>query len=238
MDAELGEDELIEEAIREAEALYSSNVYSLKIVHDESGVKQCAHCTSVSTDDRLLRDFGISVCYNCKKQRLEEYRCISKSKAAKEYLLNDQHFSKLKFATVINPKRIGWNDMKLYLLSQVKNAAVDVWGSLEGVEEEKKRRSEAKLTKGKKKRKKNELVGPIEELNSGNSIIEKEVKRQRASASLSAPATSTPIKVAPLPNVFVKIHEHDFGPESATENPDEYKMVCKGCGVEVIYESL
>jgi len=246
------EDEAIEMAIREAEEIYQAataqkqlkpSITASSDTEQQQQQQQCTYCGTLSTDDRLLRDFGLAVCYPCKMAHKEEFRCVSKGKAKKEYLLNDDQIAKLRSATVHNPTKVGWHDMKLYLVSQVQKEAARVWGSLGELEEEKKRRAEARLNRGAKKRQqqKNRLTAPLE-TSSGSLLIEKEIKRQRIQAALGEDdekATSNSKKkknaLPPLPDVFVKTHEHKFGP-SRENGSNEVVQQCLECGLEVVSE--
>ena len=247
METPMSEDEAIEMAMRE---------FELKpLIKDDcsSVITPCIYCPSLSVDEKLLQHFGISICFNCKKDRKEEYRFISKSKAQKEYLLNDQQISKLKSMLIANPRKIGWNDMKLYLLSQVKKEAMRIWGSLENIAEEKKLRSErllAQVSNGKIKKKKKSLFdGPESSKTNldGNNILETEVKRQRISASLissnsvsekSRSTIASSVPTLTLPDVFVKSHVHKYGPSKYTGNDDEYEKSCVECGFKLVYQTF
>ena len=88
MDSFLEEDEAIEMAIQEAGAVYFRNDHgnsSTSITKSEEPGTRCLYCGTLSGDERLLRDFGLSVCFSCKSAHREEFRCISKSKAMKKY---------------------------------------------------------------------------------------------------------------------------------------------------------
>ena len=255
-DKPLSEDEAIELAIQEAESLYAraqaSNFTNLTTTPTVESSAACMYCNTLSVDERLHRDFGVNVCFSCKSNRKEEFRCISKSRAVKEYLLNDQQIARLPSATVINPRKIGWNDMKLYLLSQVKEVAIRTWGSLDELEEEKVRRQEArdKRSRTKGARKPRSLLSSAAPRGTTDSapaimatLMEKEVKRQKQSASIAiaSPSSSKKAKndvLKPLPPDTTRRHEHVYSEPVSTGAEDEYAKTCNICGHRVVFESF
>lgn len=258
----IDEDEAIEMAIREAEELYEKNMAkrraptpSTAITNDgntdstsSEPAARCKHCGSLSVDDKMLKDFGVSVCFHCRLANRDEYRCVSKSRASKEYLLTDQELSNMKSTIIVNPRKVGWKDMRLYLVSQLKLEAMRKWGSLPELEEEKKRRVEAKAQQrlNKVKRKQKSLIELDTSTHQGTSLIEREIKKQKTFAVLGSDDTQTsPVKAkaatkVPLPDVFraSKGHQHRFGPEEQRGGKGPFKKVCKDCGLEVDVEIL
>ncbi|KAK2714448.1 hypothetical protein QYM36_008863 [Artemia franciscana] len=76
----------------------------------------------------------------------EKFDLIPKSAAKEEYLLKDCDLDRreptLKFISKPNPHNPMGHDMKLYLRIQVVERAINVWGSLEGLEQEREKRAE------------------------------------------------------------------------------------------------
>ena len=60
-----------------------------------------------------------------------------------EYLLTDKLIAQheLKFQLKKNPHNAGWGEMKLFLVKQLEETALKLWGSWEGLEVEKEKRA-------------------------------------------------------------------------------------------------
>lgn len=80
---------------------------------------------------------------------------ITKTTAKDEFLLKDCDFDKrepqLAFISRKNPHSSFWTDMKLYLRSQVEARALEIYGSLEAIAEQKQVREDKKETAKAKK---------------------------------------------------------------------------------------
>ncbi|UYV65755.1 XPA [Cordylochernes scorpioides] len=76
-----------------------------------------------------------------------EHKLISKTDAKKEFILSDVDLErrepKLQFILRKNPHRMG-GEMKLYLYSQMKERALEVWETEEGLEEAREQRKSNK----------------------------------------------------------------------------------------------
>lgn len=119
--------------------------------------EECIECKEEFCDSYLFKNFGFSCCDKCKNE--ENSMLITKTTARDEFLLKDCDFDRreppLRFISRKNPHKSTWAEMKLYLRSQVEARALEVYGSLEKIEEEKEQREEKKeLAKAKKFNKK------------------------------------------------------------------------------------
>ncbi|KAH9256045.1 hypothetical protein BASA81_005821 [Batrachochytrium salamandrivorans] len=188
----------------------------------------CLHCRSCcKLDQHFLTQFAVPVCFDCK--RLPEYRLISKTRAAQEYLLNDVELGKLGSMEVRNPKLDRRNMMRLFLLQQVKLASSNKWNGELGLEEEKSRRLRQQEKRA-QKRPKFSLVAP--------SSVQVGSKTAPAAESIRKLAmTSTPLttRAVELPS---KQHRHEFGEATPTGEEDEYEHTCLGCGLTAKFESF
>lgn len=79
----------------------------------------------------------------------EIHKLITKTEAQNEYLLKDCDLEKrdpsLKYVSKKNPHNVRWGEMKLYLQLQVEKRALEVWGSIETLQEELKKREEKRV---------------------------------------------------------------------------------------------
>ncbi|KAK3083830.1 hypothetical protein FSP39_003761 [Pinctada imbricata] len=103
----------------------------------------CDNCGKEFMDSYLFSHFDALICDNCKE---EDNPLITRTDAKNKYLLKDADFDKrdpkLKFIVRRNPHNPRWGDMKLYYEPQIYDRAMEVWGSEEGLEEAKDKRTE------------------------------------------------------------------------------------------------
>nr|SVE75534.1 EOG090X0KP6 [Daphnia dolichocephala] len=115
----------------------------------------CDECEQPLHDSLLYRSFSVPVCDICKDTYDEKYSLITRTDARQEYLLKDCDLDLrepiLRFILRKNPLNPRWGDMKLYLRLQIEKRALEVWDTLEKIEEEKELR-EAKREKSKTKK--------------------------------------------------------------------------------------
>jgi hypothetical protein len=79
-----------------------------------------------------------------KEKKKDMLECISKTKAKEQYLLSEERLNSLPFRTVRNKNvKFARNDVRLYLLKHVKQTAIQIYGSLEKLQEEKIKRFHA-----------------------------------------------------------------------------------------------
>ncbi|XP_066112785.1 DNA repair protein complementing XP-A cells isoform X1 [Saccopteryx bilineata] len=116
-----------------------------KVVHQPGPVMEfdyaiCEECSREFMDSYLMNHFDLPTCDNCRDAD-DKHKLITKTEAKQEYLLKDCDLEKreppLKFIVKKNPHHSQWGDMKLYLKLQIVKRALEVWGSLEALEEEK-----------------------------------------------------------------------------------------------------
>ena len=170
-----------------------------------------------------LKVFGISVCRECKWT--DRYKCTSKTKAKQEYLLSEGDMNalkcwvkKIKYGDddMNRPQDAGWRPkyMKLYLIYQLEELAVEKYGSTEGVEEERNKRAVARMQRAiNRSRKKRKLQ--VECMNDVQ-IDEKIVEAHDAN-----------------------IHKHTFGESQCIdEETDEWMKKCIECGYEETWEEF
>lgn len=142
----------------------------------------------------------------------EEHKLITKTEAKDTYLLKDCDFDKreppLKFITRKNPHNVRWGEMKLYLLIQVEERALEVWGSEEALEEEREKREEKKVLAKTKK-------------------YHKHLKELRMNMRSSLYDRTTKAS-----------HTHEFGPETYNEDDDTYTHSCLTCPYEETFEKM
>jgi hypothetical protein len=83
------------------------------------GDEVCAACKTSAQLDPLMREhFNELVCFNCKDGR-DEYDLMCKADVVAEYLLPEGTVRVLSFVEKDNPKKEGWNKMKLFLRKHV-----------------------------------------------------------------------------------------------------------------------
>lgn len=138
---------------------------------------------------------------------------ITRTDAKSEYLLKDCDLDSreppLKFILKKNPHEKARGDMKLYLRLQVEERALEVWESMDALDEEKEKRG----IKRKERKQKQ---------------YQKTIKQLRMSVQSSLFTKSTSSK-----------HEHEFSEKVCIdEDNDMYQKTCQTCGHVVTFEEL
>ena len=172
----------------------------------------CVECSAKFASSFLSKNFSVTVCDECKDID-EKYKLITATQVRQRYLLTDRHMiedsaGKLSFIEKRNPRNSGWSRMKLFLECQVREKAFLVWGGLEGIEKEGKRRRE--LSHNVKRNK-----------------YRKELKKLRSS-----------IKIASASFRPVSHEHSYGPEELVDSETDKYTKECTICGYKLIYEKL
>ncbi|ODN04664.1 DNA repair protein [Orchesella cincta] len=174
-------------------------------------VPHCMDCEKEFQDSFLFKNYEFPVCDSCKDID-EKHKLITRTDAKNEYLLKDVDLDKrepiLKFVTKPNPHNSNWGDMKLYLRLQVEERAIEVWGSLDRIDEQQEMREENRMkTKIKKYNKKMKDL----RMSARSSLYTKDFK---------------PHEHIWGPEVCVD------------EDEDQYQHTCTECGQDEIYEKM
>ena len=122
----------------------------------------CQDCDKTFLDSYLLSKFNHPCCDSCKDMD-EKHVLITKTEARDLYLLSEVDITKreplLNFIIKKNPRNKTWGDMKLYLQLQIEARALEVWGTPDALEEERKKREcKREVAKQKKYTKKMKLL--------------------------------------------------------------------------------
>lgn len=229
-------DEEIERLLLESEAEHTG-------VQVTSISEHCMHCHSAcKLDQQMLENFHIAVCFPCRRERMQgEYKCISKTRASKEYLLNDAELGKLCSVQVRNPNlERRRNMMRLFLLAEVKKASYALWGEEDGLLQEKQRRRERLEANRGNKKQKFSLVTPTGAAvarSSNKSEESASVQRLLQAAKKPAAAAATAVSADAL--IMKRRHTHVFGDAVPTGvEEDEYCKTCVECGYRDVFESF
>lgn len=123
-----------------------------KMVQMPSEHSVCEACGKEFLLSFLLEKFDLEVCDNCRDKE-DKHKLITRTESKNEFLLKDCDFDKreppLKFILKQNPHH-SRGSMKLYLKCQVEARAIEVWGSLEALDEQFERKDD---DRSKRKRK-------------------------------------------------------------------------------------
>mmetsp|Transcript_27910 Transcript_27910/g.44750 ORF Transcript_27910/g.44750 Transcript_27910/m.44750 type:complete len:180 (+) Transcript_27910:3792-4331(+) len=178
---------------------------------------------------------------------------MSKTKAKEEYLITDDDMLKLKYLESSNPRRPGWSIMKLYLVKQIKQVALQRWGNQKAIEEEKDRRIKSRAEKrGERAKKslkksaesnatsalKNNIkrlrgdLGDREAVAKNPGSDKKKKSKKMAKTKASAIEGFTPINK--------QYHKHEYGEEKPAPGggPDMFVKKCIVCDHQVMFEKL
>lgn len=90
--------------------------------------ERCSFCASVPVSAELQRVFGLAVCRACSYARLS---FVTKTDARNNFLLTEDDLAALPHLERRNPHRTAWNDMHLFLRTDIERVAVARYGSLE-----------------------------------------------------------------------------------------------------------
>jgi DNA-repair protein complementing XP-A cells len=102
-------------------------------------------CGKCPVDHDLCEYFGEFVCKSCKFNTGDTYKTISRGECISAYLIPEDSLKVLKFMNKDNPHHVGWTPMKLYLRKHAVELALRRFGTLEALEDEKKKREAAKF---------------------------------------------------------------------------------------------
>ncbi|KXJ28889.1 DNA repair protein complementing XP-A cells homolog [Exaiptasia diaphana] len=177
----------------------------------------CDECGKEFMDSYLYRIFDAEICDSCRQSdESGKFSLITKTEAKQQFLLKDVDLDRreppLKFQVKKNP-HYSRGEMKLYLLSQVKERAYEVWGDEDKLEQAKEDKLEKREIQKQKK-------------------FDKKVKELR-----KAVRTSTWRKdLSKHEHVFPK--EGEEGGETYDEETDTWTKTCKDCGYQLNFEKM
>ena len=97
-------------------------------------------CGVGPADESFVEAFGESVCNVCKGQSTE-WKLLNRTDLKLEYLLTDSTIRCMKCICKDNPHNPNWSQMRLYLTKHGEAKSMERWGSIENLENEKKRRN-------------------------------------------------------------------------------------------------
>lgn len=108
--------------------------------------------TSKSTTSNTPNDSTTTTTSNDDKEPLEEFEknappTCTKHEAMKIYCLPEGTLAVCSFSQKDNPRRKGWNPMKLYNRAEIRRRARERYGGLEGLIAERKKREGKRLKK-------------------------------------------------------------------------------------------
>ncbi|XP_067936472.1 DNA repair protein complementing XP-A cells homolog [Watersipora subatra] len=108
------------------------------IIEGDGSDVECKECCRPFSLSFLKSKFNCNICDNCHDR--DKHKLITRTTAKTKYLLKDEDLDKreplLLFITKKNPRNNYWGDMKLYLEAQCYERAMEIWGSMETIEEE------------------------------------------------------------------------------------------------------
>ena len=101
----------------------------------------CKECGIPFCQSKLRETFDCLICDGCYDK--DKFPLMTKSEIRKEYLLTDKLIEQhnLKFELRKNPHNAGWGMMNLFLVRQVEELALNIYGSWEKLDEEKEKRA-------------------------------------------------------------------------------------------------
>lgn len=121
--------------------------------------ERCSYCKIPDIDQQMKRLFNIICCNSCRRTEL---KFITKTTCKNDYLISEEELRQFKHVDLPNPRKESWNDMQLFLKSQIEEYALERYGTLEKIEELKIQRA-----KDRKARKLNKVKKNIKKLKKG-----------------------------------------------------------------------
>jgi DNA repair protein len=178
----------------------------------------CEYChKSIDYDPELYQIFHLLICRPCKEKAAlsprdeNPFKLLTKTHVKSQYLLTDEDFmypTPLPFLERQNPHMATWHAMQLFCRFQVEKRAIDKFGSLDQIKEEKHRRDEAAL-----KRTEKQFKSRLRELR---------VKTRLDQAARSHPALRSASGLS---------HRHTFEGEGESKK-------CKECGLTALVDEF
>ncbi|WKX87914.1 hypothetical protein Q1695_007935 [Nippostrongylus brasiliensis] len=173
---------------------------------------KCIKCNGSLIDSWLWERFNHPVCDSCRDD-LGEHKLIPRTEAKSTYLLKDCDLDlrkpTLRYCSKKNPHNPRYGDMKLYLKCQLIERMLEIYGSWQEFEAEKKLRTSQKEARAAKS-------------------FEKKVKEMRQHIR---GVSGEKVEEAGT-------HEHVYGEEQYNEPTGEYSKVCCQCGFVLSYEKM
>jgi DNA repair protein len=109
---------------------------------DASEGSMCCECGASSTSSKYQESFGVAVCQSCIDSNTESYGLVTKTTAIDEYCIGEKEMEGLGCIRRRNPRKQGWNEMRLFLRAQVAQRSIDKHGTVEGLEQARRKRAE------------------------------------------------------------------------------------------------
>ena len=216
--------------LREARAgPFEPGISALSAREKERG---CQECGSLEVDFNWVDIFRLRVCAGCKDKLPEKYSLLTKTEAKNDYLLTDPELRDPELLPRMekpNPYKKNWMPMMLFLRCQVEAYAFQrKWGSEDKMDEEWKRREEAK-----KRKKDDKFRGKLRELKRRTRVeaFKRESERDRAQEKGGGDDVEEV-------NFGDKIigrgdrHEHEWGRTLTDKEGNSFKK-CASCGMQV-----
>ncbi|KAM0681546.1 DNA repair protein rad14 [Glugoides intestinalis] len=91
----------------------------------------CVFCEGVPVDLEIKNTFNMTVCLKCTRTQL---KLITKTKCISDYLLNDCELQHFKHLSRPNPRKGTWNDMQLFLETEIVEFAIKKFDSISNIE--------------------------------------------------------------------------------------------------------
>ena len=106
------------------------------------GPANCNECGATSTSVKYKESFGVNVCQECIDSNPESYGLVTKTAAIDEYCIGEGDLEGLGCIRRRNPRKQGWNEMRLLLRAQVAQRSLAKHGSAQGIEQARRKRAE------------------------------------------------------------------------------------------------
>eukprot|EP00485_Elphidium_margaritaceum_P017384 CAMPEP_0202727710 /NCGR_PEP_ID=MMETSP1385-20130828/185261_1 /ASSEMBLY_ACC=CAM_ASM_000861 /TAXON_ID=933848 /ORGANISM="Elphidium margaritaceum" /LENGTH=355 /DNA_ID=CAMNT_0049393953 /DNA_START=9 /DNA_END=1075 /DNA_ORIENTATION=- len=204
----------------------STSVVAAQTTPNDSQSQQCreSDCNTLSICPMYLRQFDIFVCKECKFK--PHYKCITKTTAKTQYLLSDGDVGALKcwikatkamnhMSTTTQNTAFRPRYMKLFLTYQIEQLSIEKWGSLAGIEEERKRREINRMQRAisSARKKRHSQSRDISDIKIDERVIQK-VEQEMS-------------------------HTHQFGEAQCVDSEiDQWSKTCTECGYEETWEEF
>lgn len=177
----------------------------------EDNELRCIECSEEFEESFLLRNYDYMCCDGCRAPK-GKHLLIAKTNAKKKYILQDTDFEaepQLRF--ILSHNFHHGTEMRYYMKIQVEEKAVQKWGSLNTIQQEK------------------DLRGRLYRISQINKR-RKEIEMKTNRALIRGGAIEGE-------RFFRSHHQHQFGRKTYNIVTNTYSHTCRDCGVDEIYEA-
>ena len=197
----------------------------------------CRECGGGKYNQKYSEKFNVVVCNTCIKAKEELYDLVTKTNAKEEFVLGDKDLEDLGFITRKNPRKEGWQEMKLYLRLQVAQQALHRYDSLEGIDQARQRHQQGAAERKRKREGKESVLRSAQQ---GSERTPEMALADDGSLGLLGKGALKPKGRAceRVAQAVAKRHTHEWGAEWQDQASGAWRHRCIDCSTVVSFVKI